>query len=223
LEFGKTRAKVHVTRVPCKSKGRRAEGDVHAWTVDVIWTVMLLSGSHGFLLDGERAREEKGDMTFLRPLRVVAIFAGLAVVGAACTTEDDESSLSGSQSASQSTSDSSGGSSGANVTTTDAPASSSGGEVSTSEPSTTGPNPTTTDPTTGSGTTTGDTTSGTTGNTGGCGDGVINGNEQCDGANLNGFTCEALGNAGGTLLCDAVTCTFDTQMCEVGGSGGTSG
>jgi len=58
------------------------------------------------------------------------------------------------------------------------------------------------------------------------GDGAINGNEQCDGTNLNGFTCEALGNMGGTLQCDPVTCTFDTQLCEVGGgdtSGGTSG
>jgi hypothetical protein len=52
-------------------------------------------------------------------------------------------------------------------------------------------------------------------------------NEQCDGANLNGFTCEALGNAGGTLQCDPVTCTFDTQLCEVAAgppvdTGGTS-
>ncbi len=54
-----------------------------------------------------------------------------------------------------------------------------------------------------------------------CGNGAIDGNEQCDGANLNGFTCEALGNAGGTLQCDPVTCTFDTQLCE--GGGGTSG
>ncbi len=170
-------------------------------------------------------------MTFLRPLRVVATVACLAVVGAACTTEEDESSLSGSQSASQvSVSDSSsGGSSGAtSVSTTDAPASSSGGEVSTSGPGTTDPNPTTTvDPNTTSGGTTtsgGETTSGgTTGQAGGCGDGIINGNEQCDKDNLNGFTCEALGNAGGTLLCDPISCTFDTQMCDVGGSGGTSG
>ena len=54
-----------------------------------------------------------------------------------------------------------------------------------------------------------------------CGNGSINAPEQCDGANLNGFTCEALGNAGGTLQCDPVTCTFDTQLCE--GGGGTSG
>jgi hypothetical protein len=191
---------------------------------------MLLSASHGFLLDGERAREEKGDMTFLRPLHVVASFGLLAVLASACTAEEDESSLSGSQSASQSASasESSGGGSssgGSSAGTTEAPASSSG-EVSTSDSPTTNPT-TTADPTTGSGTTTGDaTTSGggtTTGNQAACGDGVINGNEQCDGANLNGFTCEALGNAGGTLLCDAVTCTFDTQMCDVGGSGGTSG
>ncbi len=168
-------------------------------------------------------------MTFLRPLRVVATVAVLAVVGAACTTEEDESSLSGSQSASQSASaseSSSGGSSsgGASAGTTETPASS--GDVSSGEPTTASPTTTADPSTTSGGTTTGDgTTSGgtTTGNQGGCGDGVINGNEQCDGANLNGFTCEALGNAGGTLQCDPVTCTFDTQMCEVGGSGGTSG
>ena len=48
-------------------------------------------------------------------------------------------------------------------------------------------------------------------------------NEQCDGQNLNGFNCESLGNTGGTLLCDPVTCTFDTAMCTNDTSGGTSG
>jgi len=168
-------------------------------------------------------------MTFLRPLRVVATVAVLAGFGVACTSEEDGSGLSGSQSASQSASasESSSGSMGTTVSSTGTPGSSSSGgvDLTTGEPDpTTTANPTTTpDSTSSSG---GDASTGpgtTTGNQGGCGDGVINGNEQCDGANLNGFTCEALGNAGGTLLCDAVTCTFDTQMCDVGGSGGTSG
>ena len=189
--------------------------------------VMVLSGSRGFLLDAGRARREKGDMTYLRPLRVVATVSVLALVGVACGEEEEGSSLSGSQSASQaSVGDSSSGSGGTTVAgtsvgTSEGPAST--GDVSTGEPGTTTSSPTTGDPTTGSPgtTTTGDNTTGvgTTGNPVGCGDGAINGNEQCDGANLNGFTCEALGNAGGTLQCDPVTCTFDTQLCEVGGSG----
>jgi hypothetical protein len=57
----------------------------------------------------------------------------------------------------------------------------------------------------------------------GCGNGKIDATEQCDGGNLNGFDCVSLGNAGGTLLCDPVTCTFDTSMCEGSSSDGTSG
>ncbi|MEM6995638.1 MAG: hypothetical protein AAF721_34320 [Myxococcota bacterium] len=58
---------------------------------------------------------------------------------------------------------------------------------------------------------------------GGCGDGVVSPGEQCDGADLQGFDCSSLGLAGGTLNCDAVTCTFDTSMCMSGGPGGTGG
>ena len=173
-------------------------------------------------------------MTFLRPLHVVATVAVLAVVGMGCTVEDDGGSFSASQTLSQSggeTSSGSGGSGGttavASVGTTAEAVSSTGEPGTTVEPGTTG-NPTTSgDPTTGSATTGEATTeAGTTGNPIMCGDGVISGNEQCDKSNLNGFTCEALGNMGGELLCDPMTCTFDTQMCDVGGgdtSGGTSG
>ena len=75
---------------------------------------------------------------------------------------------------------------------------------------------------TGPESTTQDPTNNTT-NPGMCGNGSLDANEQCDGGNLNGFTCESLGNTGGTLLCDAVTCTFDTSMCTNDTSGGTSG
>lgn len=75
---------------------------------------------------------------------------------------------------------------------------------------------------TGPESTTQDPTNNTT-NPGMCGNGTIDANEQCDGGNLNGFTCESLGNTGGTLLCDNVTCTFDTSMCTNDTSGGTSG
>jgi hypothetical protein len=49
-----------------------------------------------------------------------------------------------------------------------------------------------------------------------CGDGVVDGDEQCDGADLAGETCTTLtaGFAqGGTLACKA-DCTFDTTDCR---------
>jgi hypothetical protein len=63
---------------------------------------------------------------------------------------------------------------------------------------------------------------------GACGDGSVDIGEQCDGMDLNGFTCVDLGYAGGELACDPVTCTYDASACETdmdGGntSGGTSG
>lgn len=58
-----------------------------------------------------------------------------------------------------------------------------------------------------------------------CGNGVIDEGEQCDGDNLGGFTCEALGYSVGTLACDPFTCTFDASMCWLNGdpSPGTTG
>jgi subtilisin-like proprotein convertase family protein len=53
----------------------------------------------------------------------------------------------------------------------------------------------------------------------GCGNGVIEGMEQCDGANLNGATCVSAGFAGGTLGCNMATCTFNTSMCMAAGCG----
>jgi hypothetical protein len=46
-----------------------------------------------------------------------------------------------------------------------------------------------------------------------CGDGAVNGNEQCDTADLAGATCTSLGyTLGGVLGCDA-GCGFDTSGC----------
>ncbi len=71
--------------------------------------------------------------------------------------------------------------------------------------------------------TTEDTTTEDTG-PGGCGNGVIDDGEQCDGGNLNGFTCTDLGYAGGTLACDPVTCTYDASGCTADTTtSGTSG
>ena len=45
-----------------------------------------------------------------------------------------------------------------------------------------------------------------------CGNGEIDGDEQCDGANLNEQSCETQGFDGGTLSCTAA-CQFDTTGC----------
>jgi hypothetical protein len=52
-----------------------------------------------------------------------------------------------------------------------------------------------------------------------CGNGGM-----CNPNNLGGETCQGLGMGEGILACDAVTCTYDTSMCEgVGGGGGNNG
>ena len=48
-----------------------------------------------------------------------------------------------------------------------------------------------------------------------CGNGEIDGDEECDGANLNGHTCADLGFDGGDLSCTAA-CQFDTRGCSKG-------
>ncbi|HEX8923641.1 MAG TPA: hypothetical protein VF828_02825 [Patescibacteria group bacterium] len=45
-----------------------------------------------------------------------------------------------------------------------------------------------------------------------CGDGVVEGSEDCEGSNLNNQTCRSIGYASGTLVCD-VACSFDTSNC----------
>ncbi|MDY0001762.1 MAG: DUF4215 domain-containing protein [Polyangia bacterium] len=49
--------------------------------------------------------------------------------------------------------------------------------------------------------------------TGQCGNGVIDGDEECDGADLGGTYCSDLGFSGGTLAC-GVDCKFDKTACE---------
>jgi hypothetical protein len=46
-----------------------------------------------------------------------------------------------------------------------------------------------------------------------CGDGNLTAEEQCEGTDLQGQTCEGLGFDGGTLACDPSTCFFDTSGC----------
>src|SRR5690242_13529784 len=57
---------------------------------------------------------------------------------------------------------------------------------------------------------------------GGCGDGVVDADEQCDGSNLDGATCVSRGFASGTLSCTA-SCHFDTSQCTGTGPTATSG
>ncbi|MCK4454215.1 hypothetical protein KAU51_02615 [Candidatus Parcubacteria bacterium] len=53
----------------------------------------------------------------------------------------------------------------------------------------------------------------------GCGNGIIEFSEQCDGADLGGQTCAGLGYTSGTLTCNS-DCTFNTSNCSTGGGGG---
>lgn len=63
-----------------------------------------------------------------------------------------------------------------------------------------------------------------------CGDSIIEGNEDCEGSDLNNQTCQTLGYDSGTLACSA-NCTFDTSGCSSvsetppspGGGGGGGG
>ncbi|MEK7471254.1 MAG: dockerin type I domain-containing protein [Patescibacteria group bacterium] len=56
----------------------------------------------------------------------------------------------------------------------------------------------------------------------GCGDGIIESGEECDGSNLNSKNCSTQGFSGGTLSCTA-SCTFNTLACTSGGGGGGGG
>lgn len=57
-----------------------------------------------------------------------------------------------------------------------------------------------------------------------CGNGVRNGHEACDAADLGGKTCESLGYDGGTLACNASCNGFDESACTtVCGNGERSG
>lgn len=55
-----------------------------------------------------------------------------------------------------------------------------------------------------------------------CGNGIIEGSEQCDGINLYGATCQSRGYASGSLSC-AIDCSFDVFSCTSGGGGGGGG
>ena len=53
---------------------------------------------------------------------------------------------------------------------------------------------------------------------GSCGDGVIDGGEDCDGSDLGGASCESLGFTAGSLACLG-DCTLDVSNCSLCGDG----
>jgi len=57
----------------------------------------------------------------------------------------------------------------------------------------------------------------------GCGDGVIDTSEVCDGSDMGGKTCAALGFDGGDLLCGADCRSFDKSGCHRCGDGKKNG
>src|SRR3989344_7253425 len=61
-----------------------------------------------------------------------------------------------------------------------------------------------------------------TGTVEGCGDGVMQNGEECDGSNVNGQDCVSRGFSGGTLTCSS-NCTFNTSQCTSASSGGGGG
>lgn len=60
------------------------------------------------------------------------------------------------------------------------------------------------------------------GDPGVCGNGVIDGAEQCDGGELGGATCSSEGFGGGGIQCNA-DCTLDTSNCTACGNGAVDG
>ena len=46
-----------------------------------------------------------------------------------------------------------------------------------------------------------------------CGNGIVEGTEDCDDVDLAGATCESVGLTGGTLKCNIRTCRFDATGC----------
>lgn len=56
----------------------------------------------------------------------------------------------------------------------------------------------------------------------GCGDNIIENDEECDGSDLGGASCLSRGFSGGVLSCTSA-CVFNTSACTTRSFGGSSG
>ena len=56
-----------------------------------------------------------------------------------------------------------------------------------------------------------------------CGDDILDSNEDCEGANLNGQSCATLGYAGGGTLGCTASCAFSFSGCTISSGGGGGG
>lgn len=54
-----------------------------------------------------------------------------------------------------------------------------------------------------------------------CGDDVVSEGEICDGANIEGYTCDTFGYTGGTVICNGTCDNLDLSGCEGGTAGWT--
>ena len=173
----------------------------------VRWDPITWFQSTSFFLD---ATEDKRDGSIVMRKLAIALIAPVLVLASACGEDPEEPNAfqtQGNTSADE-----------ADATVPDMMAETGSDDVGTTTD-------TTTDTSTDTGTTTTTTTTTTTGGAV-CGNGTIDDGEQCDGGNLNGYTCADLGYSGGTLACDPVTCTYDASGCVTdpdGGGSGTSG
>ncbi len=170
-----------------------------------------------FPLRSFRARSYDAGMD-LRCLAAVLVIAALS----ACAGGEESTGKSGFGSSVPTTMPPPGGTDGGTSSPTSSPTSGTGDMIRPDFGGMTGgstgddPGTTTVDPGTSTGVdptaSTGPVTSATTGPQIKCGDAMIEGMEECEGADLDGQDCASLGFSSGTLTC-AANCTFDKTKC----------
>lgn len=166
-------------------------------------------------------------MIRLQRLGITTFACGLFAL-AACSTGDTPGGTFGSFGATGADSATGDGSGGSSISATTMASGSAGSDDTDGDSGNTDPtnatDPTDTDPTNADG----DSTSGMAGDSTDdgpvvpvCGDGFVGGTEDCDGANLDGQTCQSQGFDEGTVVCDA-GCNLDTSGCVLFNCGNNS-